>query len=88
MLFSINEDTTGGGNTFSDIQEGYNNTNTITVISQTSSSSVYSAGTIEFFVYGVSDYNVSIESVNNGSNPLALEPSDFSYDKSSKKLTL
>ena len=90
LLFSIscsNEDTTGGGNTFSDIQEGYNNTNTITVISQTSSS-VYSAGTIEFFVYGVSDYNVSIESVNNGSNPLALEPSDFSYDKSSKKLTL
>ena len=90
LLFSIscsNEDTTGGGNTFSDIREGYNNTNTITVISQTSSS-VYSAGTIEFFVYGVSDYNVSIESVNNGSNPLALEPSDFSYDKSSKKLTL
>lgn len=90
LLFSIscsNEDTTGGGNTFSDIQEGYNNTNTITVISQTSSS-VYSAGTIEFFVYGVSDYNVSIESVNNGSNPLSLEPSDFSYDKSSKKLTL
>ena len=91
LLFSIscsNEDTTGGGgDSFTDIEEDYYNTNNMTVISQ-ASSSVYSKGTIGFIVWGISDYNVSIESVNNGSNPLTLEPSDFSYDKSAKELTL
>ena len=49
----------------------------------------YSAGYIGFNVYGSTSYSVSIESVaNNSGSSLALEPSDFSYDESTKKLTL
>ena len=45
-------------------------------------------GTVGFSVSGASDYNVSIQSVDNGSNPLSLDASDFSYNKSTKELTL
>ena len=90
LLFGIscsNEGTTGGetGGSIS-VSEEQNNSYDITVIS--SSSSVYSAGTVGFSVSGASDYNVSIQSVDNGSNPLSLEPADFSYNKSTKTLTL
>ena len=44
--------------------------------------------TVGFSVSGASDYNVSIQSVDRGTNPLILDASDFSYDKSSKELTL
>ena len=83
-----NEDTTGGGSGDEPLEviEQANNSYDITVVS--SSSSVYSAGTIGFSVSGASDYNVSIQSVDNGSNPLILDASDFSYNKSTKELTL
>ena len=89
LLFSIscsNEGTTGGGDTGSlSVYEEMNNSKDITVVS---SSGVYSAGTIGFSVYGATDYDVSIQSVDSGSNPLTLDASDFSYNKSTKELTL
>ena len=45
------------------------------------------AATVGFSVSGASDYNVSIQSVDSGSNP-KLDASDFSYDKYTKELTL
>ena len=89
LLFSIscsNEDTTGGGGGSISVSEEANNSYDITVVS--SSSSVYSAGTVGFSVSGASDYDVSIQSVDSGSNPLTLDASDFSYSKSTKELTL
>lgn len=68
------------------VSEEQNNSYDITVVS--SSSSVYSVGTVGFSVYGATDYDVSIQSVDSGSNPLSLEPADFSYNKSTKALTL
>ena len=44
--------------------------------------------TVGFSVSGVSDYNVSIQSVDNGENSLSLDASHFSYDKLNNKLTL
>ena len=90
LLFGVscsNEGTTGGvtGGSIS-VSEEQNNSYDITVVS--SSSSVYSAGTVGFSVYGASGYDVSIQSVDSGSNPLSLEPTDFSYSKSTKELTL
>ena len=90
LLFSIscsNEGTTGGGDTGGSLSvyEEENNSKDITVVS---SSGVYSAGTIGFSVYGATDYDVSIQSVDSGSNPLTLDASDFSYNKSTKELTL
>ncbi|TXJ24537.1 hypothetical protein [Brachyspira aalborgi] len=92
LLFSIscsNEGTTGGevnGGGSISVSEEANNSKDITVVS--SSSSVYSAGTVGFSVSGASDYDVSIQSVDSGSNPLTLDASDFSYTKSTKELTL
>lgn len=89
LLFSIscsNEDTTGGGGGSISVYKEANNSYDITVVS--SSSSVYSAGTVGFSVSGASDYDVSIQSVDSGSNPLTLDASDFSYTKSTKELTL
>ena len=88
MLFSIscsNEGTTGGDTGSLSVYEEMNNSKDITVVS---SSGVYSAGTIGFSVYGATDYDVSIQSVDSGSNPLTLDASDFSYNKSTKELTL
>ena len=67
-----------------------NNSKDITLISETSSSKVYSAGTVGFTVTGASDYTISIESVAqmSASLPLALGASDFSYNQSSKDLRL
>ena len=67
-----------------------NNSKDITLISETSSSKVYSAGTVGFTVTGASDYTISIESVAqmSASLPLALGTSDFSYNQSSKDLRL
>ncbi|TXJ61259.1 hypothetical protein EPJ74_03200 [Brachyspira aalborgi] len=63
--------------------------NDITLVSETSSSRVYSAGTIGFKVVGATDYTVSIESVaNNSASSLTLGASDFSYNQSSKDLRL
>ena len=90
LLFSIscsNEGTTGGdgGNyNYFSVSEEWSNTNDIVLTSIN-----YSAGYIGFNVYGSTSYSVSIESVaNNSGSSLALEPSDFSYDESTKKLTL
>ena len=90
LLFSIscsNEGTTGGdtGNyNYFSVSESRNNTNDIVLTSIN-----YSAGYVGFNVYGSTSYSVSIESVaNNSGSSLALEPSDFSYDESTKKLTL
>ena len=90
LLFSIscsNEGTTGGdtGNyNYFSVSESWNNTNDIVLTSIN-----YSAGYVGFNVYGSTSYSVSIESVaNNSGSSLALEPSDFSYDESTKKLTL
>ena len=103
LLFSIscsNEGTTGGdtgnnddtGNNFNyfTVSENWNNSKDITLISETSSSKVYSAGTVGFTVTGASDYTISIESVAqmSASLPLALGTSDFSYNQSSKDLRL
>ena len=97
MLFSIscsNEGTTGGGDTgdnynYFSVSEDWNNSKDITVISQTSSSSVYSAGTVGFSVYGATDYTISIESVTMGSGgSLTLDVSDFIYSQSTKDLRL
>ena len=99
LLFAIscsNEGTTGGDtggdgynyNYFS-VSEEFGNSRDITLVSQTSSSSVYSAGTVGFSVYGASDYTISIESVTMGSGgSLTLDVSDFSYSQSSKDLRL
>ena len=66
-----------------------NNSKDITLISETSSSKVYSAGTVGFTVTGASDYTISIESVaNNSASSLTLGASDFSYNQSSKDLRL
>ncbi|TXJ11500.1 hypothetical protein [Brachyspira aalborgi] len=67
-----------------------NNSKDITLVSETSSSKVYSAGTVGFTVTGASDYTISIESVAqmSVSLPLALGTSDFSYNQSSKDLRL
>ena len=104
MLFSVscsNEGTTGGGDTgnnddtgnnfnYFTVSENWNNSKDITLISETSSSKVYSAGTVGFTVTGASDYTISIESVAqmSVSLPLALGTSDFSYNQSSKDLRL
>ena len=99
ILFSIscsNEGTTGGGDTgdnynynYFSVSEDWNNSKDITVISQTSSSSVYSAGTVGFSVYGATDYTISIESVTMGSGgSLTLDVSDFIYSQSTKDLSL
>ena len=104
ILFSIscsNEGTTGGndtgnnddtGNNFNyfTVSENWNNSKDITLVSETSSSKVYSAGTVGFTVTGASDYTISIESVAqmSVSLPLALGTSDFSYNQSSKDLRL
>ena len=103
MLFSIscsNEGTTGGGDTgnngntgnnfnYFTVSEALNNSKDITLISETSSSKVYSAGTVGFTVTGASDYTISIESVaNNSASSLTLGVSDFSYNQSSKDLRL
>ena len=88
LLFSIscsNEGTTGGDTGSLSVYEEMNNSKDITVVS---SSGVYSAGTVGFTVYGATDYDVSIQSVDSGSNPLTLDASDFSYNKSTKELTL
>ena len=68
ILFSIscsNEGTTGGGDTgdnynynYFSVREDWNNSKYITLISQTSSSSVYSAGTVGFSVYDATDYTI------------------------------
>ena len=66
-----------------------NNSKDITLISQTPSSSVYSAGTVGFSVYGATDYTISIESVTMGSGgSLTLDVSDFIYSQSTKDLRL
>ena len=99
LLFSIscsNEGTTGGGDTgdnynynYFSVSEDWNNSKDITVISRTSSSSVYSAGTVGFSVYGATDYTISIESVTMGSGgSLTLDVSDFIYSQSTKDLRL
>ena len=99
ILFSIscsNEGTTGGGDTgdnynynYFSVSEDWNNSKDITVISQNSSSSVYSAGTVGFSVYGATDYTISIESVTMGSGgSLTLDVSDFIYSQSTKDLRL
>ena len=98
FLFSIscsNEGTTGGGGDTGDnynyfsVSENWNNSKDITVMSQTSSSSVYSAGTVGFTVYGATDYTISIESVTMGSGgSLTLDVSDFSYNQSTEDLRL
>ena len=98
MLFSIscsNEGTTGGGGDTGDnynyfsVSENWNNSKDITVMSQTSSSSVYSAGKVGFTVYGATDYTISIESVTMGSGgSLTLDVSDFSYNQSTEDLRL
>ncbi len=99
MLFSVscsNEGTTGGGDTgdnynynYFSVSEDWNNSKDITVISQNSSSSVYSAGTVGFSVYGATDYTISIESVTMGSGgSLTLDVSDFIYSQSTKDLRL
>ncbi|TKZ35568.1 hypothetical protein [Brachyspira catarrhinii] len=94
LLFSIscnNKKTTGGytggGSLLVSVEA--NNSYDITVISQNSSSSVYSQGIIGFAVNGASDYDVSIQSVKSDSNnTLTLDASNFSYNKSTKTLTL
>uniref|UniRef100_UPI00266B4D4E hypothetical protein n=1 Tax=Brachyspira aalborgi TaxID=29522 RepID=UPI00266B4D4E len=91
-----NEGTTGGGDTgdnynynYFSVSEDWNNSKDITVISQNSSSSVYSAGTVGFSVYGATDYTISIESVTMGSGgSLTLDVSDFIYSQSTKDLRL
>lgn len=96
LLFAIscsNEGTTGGdtgGNyNYFSVSKEWGNSKDITLVSQTSSSSVYSAGTVGFSVYGASDYTISIESVTMGSGgSLTLDVSDFSYSQSSKDLRL
>ena len=91
MLFSIscsNEGTTGGdtgGNyNYFSVSEKWNNSKDITL----ANSSVSTAGTVGFNVYGSTSYSVSIESVDSGSNPLNLVAGDFSYTESTKELTL
>ena len=91
MLFSVscsNEGTTGGdtgGNyNYFSVSEEWNNSKDITL----ANSSVSTAGTVGFNVYGSTSYSVSIESVDSGSNPLILDASDFSYTESTKELTL
>ena len=104
MLFSIscsNEGTTGSGDdtgnngntgdnyNYFTVSENWNNSKDITLVSETSSSRVYSAGTVGFTVSGASDYTISIESVaNNSASSLTLGTSDFSYNQSSKDLRL
>ena len=89
MLFSIScsaEDTTGGGGDYNyfAVWEDFSNTNDIVL-----TSIVYSAGYVGFTVSGSTSYDISIESVaNNSGSSLTLEPSDFTYTKSTKKLTL
>mgnify|MGYP007059353947 CR=1 FL=1 len=90
MLFSIscsNEGTTGGdgGNyNYFAVWEDFSNTNDIVL-----TSIVYSAGYVGFTVSGSTSYDISIESVaNNSGSSLTLEPSDFTYTKSTKKLAL
>ena len=91
MLFSVscsNEGTTGGdtgGNyNYFSVSEDWNNSKDITL----ANSSVSTAGTVGFNVYGSTSYSVSIERVDSGSNPLILDALDFSYTESTKKLTL
>ena len=94
LLFAIscsNKKTTGGytGGGSLSVSEEANNSYDITVVSQNSSSSVYSTGIIGFTVNGASNYDVSIQSVkSNSNNTLTLEASNFSYNKSTKILTL
>ena len=84
-----NNDDTGDNYNYFTVSEAWNNRKDITLVSQTSSSSVYSAGTIGFTVNGASDYTISIERVaNNSANSVPLGANDFSYNQSSKDLRL
>ncbi len=90
------DDTGNNGNTgdnynYFTVSEDWGNSyyNDITLVSETSSSRIYSAGTIVFTVKGATDYTISIESVaNNSTSSLTLGASDFSYNQSSKDLRL
>ena len=104
MLFSIscsNEGTTGSGDdtgnngntgdnyNYFTVSENWNNSKDITLVSETSSSRVYSAGTVGFTVSGASDYTISIESViKYNMTSLTLGASDFSYNQSTEDLRL
>ena len=102
MLFSIscsNEGTTGSGDdtgnndntgdSYITVSEKWNNSKDITLVSETSSSRVYSAGTVGFTVSGASDYTISIESViKYNMTSLTLGASDFSYNQSTEDLRL
>ena len=66
-----------------EVSEESGNSKDITI----TNSVVSMAATVGFLVSGASDYNVSIQSVDSGENT-KLEASHFSYDKSTKKLTL
>ena len=72
------------------MSQDYNNrTNDITVISEGYSSRISSAGHIGFTASSSTISTTSIESVaNNSGSSLALEPSDFEYNQSTKELTL
>ncbi|WP_432633187.1 hypothetical protein [Brachyspira sp.] len=90
LLFAIscsNEGTTGGdtGNyNYFSVSEEWGNSKDITLATST----VSTAGTVGFSVYGSTSYGISIESVDSGSNPLVLVADDFCYTESTKELTL
>ena len=88
LLFAIscsNEGTTGGGNyNYFSVRENFGNSKDITI----ANSVVSTAGIVGFTVSGSTLYRISIESVDSGSNPLALVAGDFSYTESTKELTL
>ena len=87
-----NEGTTGweDNSDYFYVSQDYNNrTNEITVISESYSSRIRSAGHIGFTASSSTISTTSIESVaNNSGSALALEPSHFEYSESTKKLTL
>ena len=90
LLFAIscsNEGTTGGdtGNyNYFSVSEDWGNSKDITLATST----VSTAGTVGFSVYGSTSYGISIESVDSGSNPLVLVADDSRYTESTKELTL
>ena len=89
LLFAIscsNEGTTGGdaGNyNYFSVSEESGNSKDITI----HNSKVSMAGTVGFTVNGSTSYTISIENVS-GSTPCSLEASSFSYNQTSKTLTL
>ena len=96
LLFSIscslNENPDDGAYYRSfNVETDFDNSNLdIAIVSQTSSS-VSAEGIISFTVTGSTSYDMSMESVEkryNNESSLTLDLSDFSYDKSTKKLTL